>query len=175
MQTYVNGQFILCQFCPKSNSFHWSLFKPAEPALNGQPVQSSQQAIWPRIDRLIPISLYVINFWTFGWGPGVTVTLQLLSSAFLMFPTVISKYYENSRDWHLPPTMIWLKSPSKEVTVTPIPPSFAITSICTSSWSPFFFLPFCATVCEAWGSSWTPALEPSAETAGLSSLVKATK
>ena len=41
-----------------------------------------------------------------------------------------------------PPTITCVKSPSTDVTVTSIPPSFAVISICISSLlSSFFFLP----------------------------------
>ena len=40
-----------------------------------------------------------------------------------------------------PPTITCVKSPSTDVTVTLIPPSFVVTSICISSLLYFFFLP----------------------------------
>ena len=74
-----------------------------------------------------------------------------------------------------PPINACVKSPSTDVTVTPIPPSLAVTSICISSLPSFFFLPLGATSSDVlftyWPFVFVLSADPSSR-AGVSSLAK---
>ena len=74
-----------------------------------------------------------------------------------------------------PPTITCIKSPSTDVTVTPIPPSFAVTSICIPSLLSFFFLPLGVTSLDVLFTYRPFVFILSADTssrAGVSSLAK---